>query len=94
VATTARIFAPQVSFNFGTRAGWSYLSGGYSAAQVTVRSSGTSEVTQESGTISGLNVGGGARWFLSDHLAAGFDLRLHRLAGTRLFAASAGISLR
>jgi hypothetical protein len=55
-----------------------------------------------SGNTTSLNAGAGARWFLTSHVAAGFDLRLHRVAagptlGTpavMLFAASAGLSIR
>lgn len=47
-----------------------------------------------------LNVGGGARWFLREHIAVGFDVRFHRLLGTDTVAStqivglSVGLSLR
>jgi len=73
---------PQVSLNFGTGMGWSYLSGGVGSGTVSTR------VTDAKGQIGraatgrrlALNVGGGARWFSNRHVALGFDARFHRLA--------------
>ena len=98
--------AGQVSFNFGSRDGWSYLTAGYGNTRT--RSQVSSEVLgpiihsvavikRHSPTI---NYGGGARWFIREHMAVGFDLRFHRIAavgsqpGTRVFALSAGLSVR
>ncbi len=119
VSATVTTVTPQVSFNFGTRDGWSYLSAGYGTAAV--RSSGpvreellsgvpdaeSGELegpmvirTAESGRVRALNYGGGARWFLSSHLAVGFDLRFHRLSAgavtpkATLAVLSAGLSIR
>jgi hypothetical protein len=75
-----RTVAPQVSFNFGSRAGWSYLSGGLGTADVITRTAGTAPGRRDSGRLNALNVGGGARWFLKSHLAFGFDVRMHRIA--------------
>jgi hypothetical protein len=75
--------APQLSFNFGTAAGWSTLSAGYGRAKL-----GTGE------WAGSFNAGGGARWFLTDHAALGFDLRYHRLDADSLFAFSVGVSFR
>ena len=36
-----RTLAPQVSFNFGGRDGWSYLSGGIGLATLTAEKAGT-----------------------------------------------------
>jgi hypothetical protein len=108
VATTLTVIAPQVSFNFGTRDGWSYLSGGYGLAQVhsaatgTVLAplTGTSILTRDDGRTAAINYGGGARWFIRDRLGVGFDVRFHRIAalGTRspakMVIASVGVSLR
>ena len=105
VTTVARVIAPQVSFNFGGPDGWSYISGGLGAGTIAgrVRREG-GETERRSGTVSAINVGGGARWFMTRHLAFTFDLRLHRLgSGERdgtatpsamLGAASAGFSIR
>jgi hypothetical protein len=84
-AMTVATIAPQVSFNFGTREGWSYLSGGYGTTQTNTKvqtpaadSIAAAALMRErrSGTI---NIGGGARWFVRDHVAVGFDVRFHRL---------------
>lgn len=93
---TLTIVAPQISFNFGTAEGWSYVSAGIGAAQTTTTATGTSAAqttttatgasqpaTRESGSMRSLNAGAGARWFLASHVAVGFDLRLHRVAAGR-----------
>jgi hypothetical protein len=69
--TTMNIVAPQLSFNFGTSDGWSYLSLGAGTARVNA---------EETGSSSAINAGGGARWFIKRHLGVGFDVRLHRIA--------------
>lgn len=69
---TMRVVAPQLSFNFGTSDGWSYLSVGAGTARVDA---------QETGSSSAINAGGGARWFIKRHLGIGFDVRLYRIAG-------------
>jgi hypothetical protein len=77
----ATFVAPQVSLNFGTSRGWSYISGGAGVAMIRgqlIDESGAS-TSRPSGTMSAVNVGGGARWFMSPHLAFTFDIRLHRL---------------
>jgi hypothetical protein len=98
--------AGQLSFNFGSRDGWSYLTAGYGTTRT--RGAVSSEVPgpilhsvavlkRQAPTI---NYGGGARWFLREHLAVGFDLRFHRIAasgdlpGASVFALSAGVSIR
>lgn len=97
VSATVTTLAPQLSFNFGTRSGWSYLSAGYGGGEVRSRAE---DGPAESGRVGALNIGGGARWFLSPHVAFGFDLRFHRLGagGTtpaaKVMAASIGLSLR
>lgn len=108
VVTTMSAVAPQLSFNFGTREGWSYLSAGYGAAQLRTAASGQRTGTpagpltleRDDGRARAINYGGGARWFIRGHLAVGFDLRFHRLAavgtrpGTKLTVLSAGVSIR
>jgi len=94
VTTTARYVSPQVSVNFGTHDGWSYLSGGVDVGSVSSRSTGAAALSHDSGTKTGANFGGGARWFLGEHLGVGFDLRFHRLPGAHQFAATAGVSDR
>jgi hypothetical protein len=90
VAVTIRVLSPQVSMNFGSSHGWSYLTVGAGAGRV--RSVGGGEALPRS--VADVNAGAGARWFLSDHLGVGFDLRMHWIGGASLFAASAGFSLK
>ncbi|HKH72903.1 MAG TPA: hypothetical protein VKA59_16210 [Vicinamibacterales bacterium] len=89
---TMNIVAPQLSFNFGSSDGWSYLSIGAGIGRVDAEATGSS---------SALNAGGGARWFITRHLGVGFDLRLHRIAAdgdimgdSMTFAASVGFSVK
>ena len=89
---TMRIVAPQLSFNFGTSEGWSYLSLGAGTARMQ---------GDETASSTAINAGGGARWFIKRHIAVGFDVRLYKIAGdgdtmgasTKL-AASVGFSLK
>lgn len=95
-----RTLAPQVSFNFGTSDGWSYLSSGAGFTKATARTIGDVELSRSSGWLLTINAGGGARWFLSRRIAFGFDARLHRVGSSdtmpaaMLFSIAAGISLR
>jgi hypothetical protein len=98
-------FVPQLSLNFGTGRGWSYIGGGYAWTQ---RATGDVEAEVALGPRAmGLHYGGGARWFISPHVAFTFDLRFFRLPEqaaegttvpfqpkTRLFMASAGLSFK
>jgi len=98
-----RTVAPQVSFNFGSRDGWSYLSAGLGLASITTRVKGASTSERSSGQLRSINFGGGARWFLSPRLAFGFDVRAHKIGaasgdqptpGVTAVAVGAGLSLR
>jgi len=103
-AMTVTTIAPQLSFNFGSHEGWSYLSGGYgistTRAEVTVPVSFDGEPGSRHRQTSSLNFGGGARWFLREHFAVGFDVRFHRLlatgtaARTQILGLSVGLSAR
>ena len=100
VRVTMRTIAPQVSMNFGTADGWSYLSGGAGITEVSARTLDLVDASGDSGQLMTINAGAGARWFVKRRLAVGFDARLHRHAKTEtmgasmLFSISAGISLR
>ena len=72
-----RTITPQISFNFGTRNGWSYLSGGVGATEVVTKTTGAIAGRRQAERARAMHVGGGARWFLKSHLGVGFDLRLH-----------------
>ena len=116
VNATLTILGPQLSFNFGSAEGWSYVSAGVGRARLTTETSafgggasGTPMMplqSVDSGTRSSTNVGGGARWFVTAHMAFSFDIRFHLVSAsasegevvatprTALAIASAGISLR
>jgi len=92
VNTRIRMFTPQLSFNFGSSRGWSYLSAG--VGQIAVRTttsefaSGSSTTapltparTRETAALQTINFGGGARWFNTEHLAFSFDVRFHKATG-------------
>ncbi|MGE3276185.1 MAG: hypothetical protein AB7O67_13815 [Vicinamibacterales bacterium] len=107
VTTRFRAFAPEVSFNFGHRRGWSYISGGVGRARVENEATlGATTVTAgPDGWVSIFNYGGGARWMITRHIGFSFDLRWHQLSGldatetfpgamrSKLFVAGAGISI-
>jgi hypothetical protein len=86
VTTRLSSLVPQLSLNFGHSLGWSYLSAGYgftnvrSARTATQAVPAASAVTLESGWTRTINVGGGARWLITDHVGVGFDLRWHMVA--------------
>jgi hypothetical protein len=76
-----QMLAPQVSFNFGSRAGWSYLGAGLGTTDITTQTAGgRSPGRFEIRGLRTLNVGGGARWFVKSHLGVGFDVRMHAIA--------------
>ena len=97
-------FTPQVSLNFGSGRGWSYVSAGLGWTQ---RSTGdsTDEMVDGSNLFT-ISYGGGARWFLASHVAFSFDLRFYRLPhqsedgsvpeqpGYTMFVGLAGLSFK
>jgi hypothetical protein len=99
--------APQLSFNFGTGHGWSYLSGGLGVSQWSVIPDGREEpYPSDTERLKTLNYGAGARWFAKEHLAFSFDFRFYAIsAGTpyldhpgsprhTLLIISAGVSVK
>jgi hypothetical protein len=71
-----RSLSPQVSLNFGSRDGWSYVSAGMGQLSFeTFR--GETAPAMEPPTKSTINMGGGARWFAQAHLAFCFDVRFY-----------------
>ena len=100
-AMTVTTVAPQLSFNFGTHDGWSYLSAGYGTAQTRAEvtstpaaGTATSETVTRERRTHAVNFGGGARWFLRERLAVGFDVRFHRLPSKQIVGLSVGMSVR
>jgi hypothetical protein len=82
VTTRITSFAPQVSLNFGHSLGWSYLSAGLGRTKVESEAAlaGAAFTPRVSDWVKTLNYGGGARWFLNDHVGVGFDLRWYKLS--------------
>lgn len=97
--------SPQISLNFGHRGGWSYLTAGmgrlsFETFQGTIAPADT---PPKKNTI---NMGGGARWFATSHVAFMFDVRYYLTrpeeiigpfpgrARNRLRILSAGIAIR
>jgi hypothetical protein len=74
-----RVIGPQVSFNFGTDTGWSYLSAGAGLTDVTTRTEAVLPGRRGTSRLRTINVGGGARWFIKSHLAFSFDVRMYRV---------------
>jgi hypothetical protein len=72
-------FTPQLSFNFGTGDGWSYISGGLGKAVWSTVPSAQSPLPGDEERLNTVNYGGGARWFAKPHLAFTFDVRFHQV---------------
>ena len=69
--------AGQISFNFGTGSGWSYLSGGFGPGEWSLVPDGAAKAPSDQERLRVYNYGGGARWFAKSHLAFTFDVRFH-----------------
>ncbi len=109
VSTRVTALTPQLSLNFGHALGWSYISAGLGRARVNseaLLAGATTFTPRASGWVQAMNFGGGARWFITDHVGVGFDLRWHRLGAveagpthpgaprTMVFVAGAGLVLK
>ena len=68
----------QLSFNFGHRNGWSYLSGGLGSSRLSLFPTDAEEPPQRSSNT--LNYGGGMRWFINDRVALNIDIRLYAIS--------------
>jgi opacity protein-like surface antigen len=80
--TEALNVLPQVSFNFGHKLGWSYLSAGMGTTRIKASmdaSPTTPQVVLPESWNSALNFGGGAKWFMKPHVGASFDVRFVKL---------------
>jgi hypothetical protein len=97
---------PQISLNFGTGAGWSYLSGGIAASTWSLVPEGGTALPPDEERLQTIDYGGGARWFAKPHLAFSLDVRFYAVnpstpapglpGGPRntFFVFGAGISLK
>lgn len=98
--------APDISFNFGSGDGWSYISGGIGPGIWYLAPDGAAPIGADSQRLQTINYGGGARWFTRRHLAFSFDVRFYAVAPsapelgrpgsprTTLLFMGAGISLK
>jgi hypothetical protein len=77
VTTKLRAFSPQVSFNFGKRNGFSYMSGGLGSSTLSISRSDEADEPGEATTT--INYGGGGRWFTNDHVGFTFDIRFYAM---------------
>jgi len=71
--------APQLSFNFGTGHGWSYLSGGIGQSVWSIHPDADEPGDADLERLKTINYGGGARWFAKQHLAFSFDIRFYAI---------------
>jgi hypothetical protein len=71
--------APQISFNFGTGDGWSYLSGGIGPSVWSVVPDDAQPLSIDDVRLTTINYGGGARWFITRHVAFTFDVRFYAI---------------
>jgi hypothetical protein len=70
---------PQLSLNFGSGNGWSYLSAGIGGAKWKIVPDGAEEGPADQERLRTVNYGGGARWFIKHHLAFNVDVRFHQI---------------
>jgi hypothetical protein len=100
-----REVSPQISFNFGHRNGWSYISGGIGRSRLYVDRE-DAPVSDAPGRKT-INYGAGARWFTNHHVAFSVEIRWYSVSPqaatpgggvaqprTTLMVLSAGIGLR
>jgi hypothetical protein len=80
-AVTARFtsLAQQLSFNFGTGDGWSYISGGIGTSLWSIVPDGGDPQTADEVWVRTFNYGGGARWFVKPRVAFHIDVRMHAI---------------
>ena len=79
VTTRFIAFTPQLSLNFGTGHGWSFLSGGLGSARLSIVPDDGVETVADQTSLRTVNYGGGARWFIKPRLAFTLDVRFHQL---------------
>jgi hypothetical protein len=99
-----RVYAPEVSFNFGHKTGWSYISGGIGRA--TLYLDRADAPVTDAPWRQTIHYGAGARWFNTHHVAFNVDVRWYSVAEgaataaavaqprTTLLVLSGGISLK
>jgi hypothetical protein len=97
--------SPQLSLNFGSGSGWSYLSAGLGQTTLYLAPEDMVDYPPNSDKLKTFNYGGGARWFIKPHLAFSFDVRFYVISPgfvyifpasprMRLLIIGAGISVK
>jgi len=76
VITRFSAASPQISLNFGSKQGWSYLSGGLGVGRFSTELE-SAPPSEPPDRIRVINYGGGARWFVNQHMAVSLDLRFY-----------------
>ena len=96
----------QVSFNFGTAHGWSYISGGVGRSHWSIVPAGGAQTAPDTESLPTTNYGGGAHWSIKRHLGFSLDVRVYEIQNgaptafgpgsprTRLFVVGAGVFLK
>jgi hypothetical protein len=79
VTGTFRTLGSQLSLNFGSGDGWSYLSGGIGRSNWSIIPASSSPLLADEEALKTVNYGGGARWFARRHVAFSFDVRFYAL---------------
>ena len=74
-----RSLGGQISLNFGSGTGWSYLSGGIGRSNWSIVPEGRKLLPGDEEVVKTINYGGGARWFAKSHLAFSLDVRLYAI---------------
>jgi hypothetical protein len=69
-------FSGNVSLNAGDRNGWSYLTGGMGPVTFKTYKGDTAPADAAPHKMT-INMGGGARWFVTEHVAVAFDVRFY-----------------
>lgn len=77
VTETFTHIAPELSLNFGDGDGYSYLSAGVGPSAWRVDIVGRDPVAADYEHLQTTNWGGGARWFIKEHLAFSLDVRVY-----------------
>ncbi len=76
---TFKTIAPELSLNFGTGHGWSYISGGVGTSMWSIVPGAQEPLPADTDRVRTVNYGGGARWFAKSHLAFSFDVRFYQI---------------
>jgi len=76
---TFETISPQLSLNFGTGHGWSYISGGIGTSTWSIVPEGQEPLPSDTDRVRTVNYGVGARWFAKQHLAFSFDVRFYQI---------------